>query len=154
MITTENLFEPNHRVTSVWATYGLFLPMGQEPSWVQLAEAKGAAVQNEALWAVGTIKGEYFFGKKSVGRAGSEPGHQPTEPLFMLSSPQPRAKCQTHDKWKPTNMGGRGHSPSDTMPLKTCLMHREDKDWIRKSLFSQSFFIQMCHCTSYSTLGK
>lgn len=59
------------------------LPMDQEPSWVQLAEAKGAAVQNKALWAVGTIKGEYSFGKKSVGRAGNEPGHQPIEPLFM-----------------------------------------------------------------------
>lgn len=64
------------------------LPLGQELILAQSAEAKEAAVQNKALQAMGAVRGEYSFGRKSVGRAGNEPHCQPTESLFMLSSPQ------------------------------------------------------------------
>lgn len=66
-----------------------------------------------------------------MGRAGNEPPQQPTEALFMLSSPQPGATCSARDKRKLTNTGGEGHSPRAARPLALCGRHRGHKDYTR-----------------------
>ena len=85
------------------------LPWSHE-SWAHPSPtgwAKGLAVQHKALQAAGAAKGEYSLGKKSVGRAGSEPHLQPTVSLSTLSSQSPGQNREHIINWNQPLWEGR-----------------------------------------------
>lgn len=136
-ITTKNLFEPNNKVTSVCATYGL----SALESWVMSPSQSNRLGQRACSSAQGPLgsrscQRRIFPRKEKCGQGGqwaTSPAHSVIIYAVLTKS---WAKSGAHNKVKPTTVGGKGHSPSSATPLTPCWSYSEYKDENKNTVLS------------------